>query len=208
MDLVLATKNRDKIREIKHLLRGLKTKVLSIEDYPDLPEVHEDGETLRDNAIKKAVTIAAYTGKWALADDTGLEVKVLNGAPGVYSARFAGPGCKYIDNNKKLLKLLGDLPINKRKAQFKCVMALADPQGKVHTVSGVINGYIGTRMQGTQGFGYDPVFVVPEYGKTFAQLGLKTKNQISHRGKALEKIKKVIQRTLDSVQRTGNRHKA
>ena len=196
MELVLATKNRDKIKEIKHLLRGLKVKVLSIEDYPDLPEVHEDGETLRDNAIKKAVTISAYTGKWALADDTGLAVAALDGAPGVYSARFAGPGCKYIDNNKKLLRLLADLPKSKRRAQFKCVISLADPRGKVHSVTGVINGYIGTEMKGQHGFGYDPVFVVPEYGQTFAQLGLKTKNQVSHRGQALEKIKKVIKRMI------------
>ncbi|MDD5258600.1 MAG: XTP/dITP diphosphatase [bacterium] len=196
MELVLATKNRDKIKEIKHLLRGIEVKVLSIKDYPDLPEVREDGDTLRDNAIKKAVTIAKYTGKWALADDTGLAVASLDGAPGVYSARFAGPGCKYIDNNKKLLQLLGDLPLNKRKAQFKCVIALAEPGGKVHTVSGLINGYIGTEIKGRHGFGYDPVFMVPEYGKTFAQLGLKTKNQISHRSKALEKIKKVIQRMI------------
>jgi XTP/dITP diphosphohydrolase len=196
IELVLATKNRDKIKEIKHLLRGLKVKILSIEDYPDLPEVHEDGETLRDNAIKKAVTIAAYTGKWALADDTGLAVAALDGAPGVYSARFAGPGCKYIDNNRKLLSMLDTMPKSKRKAQFTCVIALADPRGKVHSVSGVINGYIGTEMKGRHGFGYDPVFVVPEFGKTFAQLGLKTKNQISHRGKALEKIKKVIKRMI------------
>ncbi len=196
MELVLATKNRDKIKEIRHLLRGLKVKILSIEDYPDLPEVHEDGETLRDNAIKKAVTIAAYTGKWALADDTGLAVAALAGAPGVYSARFAGPGCKYIDNNKKLLRLLADLPKSKRQAQFTCVIALADPREKVHSVTGVINGYIGTELKGQHGFGYDPVFVVPEYGKTFAQLGLKTKNKISHRGRALEKMKKVIQKLL------------
>lgn len=196
MELVLATKNRDKIKEIKHLLRGLKVRILSIIDYPDLPEVLEDGKTLRENAIKKAVTIARYTGKWALADDTGLAVAALAGEPGVYSARFAGPGCKYIDNNKKLLKLLADLPKSKRKAQFKCFIALADPKGKVRTVSGVIKGYIGTEMKGQHGFGYDPVFVVPEFGKTFAQLGLKAKNQISHRGKALEKIKKVIKRLL------------
>lgn len=196
MELVLATKNKDKIKEIKYILRGLNVKILSIEDYPNLPEAHEDGETLRANAIKKAVTIAGYTSKWALADDTGLEVAVLDGAPGVYSARFAGPGCKYIDNNKKLLKLLGDLPKKKRKAQFKCVIALAEPQGTVRTVLGVINGYISTEMKGKSGFGYDPVFVAPEYGKTFAQLGLKTKNKISHRAQALEKMKKVIKKLL------------
>jgi len=196
MELVLATKNKDKIKEIRHILRGLKMKILSIENYPDLPEVREDGETLRDNAIKKAVTIAGYTGKWALADDTGLAVTALNGAPGIYSARFAGPGCKYIDNNKKLLRLLGDLPKKKRQAQFKCVMALATPRGTAHTVSGVINGYIGTGMKGKRGFGYDPVFMVPEYGKTFAQLGLPTKNKISHRAKALEKMKKVIKKLI------------
>jgi len=99
---------------------------------------------------------------------------------------------------KKLLELLGDLPKNKRKAQFKCVIALADPRGTAHSVSGVINGYIGTAMKGKHGFGYDPVFVVPEYGKTFAQLGLKAKNKISHRGKALEKIKKVIKKLINN----------
>lgn len=196
MELVLATRNKDKIKEINHLLKGLKIKILSINDYPDMPEVHEDGETLKDNAVKKAMTIAKYTGKRALADDTGLEVAALAGAPGVYSARFAGPGSKYIDNNKKLLKILGNLPKSKRKAQFKCVIALAEPRGIVRTVLGVINGYIGTEMKGTRGFGYDPVFVVPEYGKTFAQLGLSTKNKISHRGKALEKMKKVIKRLI------------
>ena len=196
MELVLATKNKDKIKEIRHILKDLKIKIFSIKDYPDLPEVREDGETLRDNAIKKAVTIAGYTGKWALADDTGLEVAALDRAPGVYSARFAGPECKYIDNNKKILKLLGDLPQKKRKAQFKCVIALADPKGKSRTVLGVINGYIGFDLKGKHGFGYDPVFMVPEYGKTFAQLGLKTKNKISHRAKALEKIKKVIKKMI------------
>lgn len=196
IELVLATKNKDKIKEIKHILKGLKIKILSIEDYPDLPEVHEDGETLKDNAIKKAVTIAKFTGKWALADDTGLEVAALDGAPGVYSARFAGPGCKYVDNNIKLLKLLGNLPKSKRQAQFKCVIALAEPRGTASTVLGVINGYIGFEMKGKNGFGYDPVFVVPEYGKTFAQLGLSTKNKISHRGKALEKMKKVIKKMI------------
>jgi len=194
MELVLATQNKDKIREIKHILRGLPVKLFSVEDYPDMPEVIEDGKTLKENAVKKAVTIARFTGKWALADDTGLEVAALDGAPGVYAARFAGPDCKYIDNNKKILRLLAGLPRSKRSAQFKCVIALADPKGKTKTVLGVIRGYIGTEMKGKNGFGYDPVFVMPKYGKTFAQLASGTKNKISHRAKALEKMKKVIKK--------------
>ncbi len=192
MELVLATRNKDKIREIKNILRGLPVKLFSVQDYPGTPEVEEDGKTLQENAIKKAATIARFTGKWALADDTGLEVAALDGAPGVYAARFAGPDCRYIDNNRKILRLMVGLPRSRRRAQFKCVIALADPKGKTKTVLGIINGYIGLEMKGKHGFGYDPVFVVPEYNKTFAQLGLKTKNKISHRALALEKMKKVL----------------
>jgi len=196
MELVLATKNKDKIREMRHILRGLPVKLFSVKDYPNMPEVVEDGKTLRENAIKKAATIARFTGKWALADDTGLEVAALDGAPGIYAARFAGPGCQYIDNNNKILRLMAKLSRSKRGAKFKCVIALADPKGKAKTVLGVIKGYIGTEMKGRNGFGYDPVFVVPAYGKTFAQLGAGIKNTISHRAIALEKMKKVIIRKL------------
>lgn len=196
-ELVLATRNKDKIKEIKNILAGLKVKILSEQDFPEMPEVEEDGMTLKENAVKKAKEIAAYTGKWALADDTGLEVKALDGAPGIYSARFAGPDCNYSDNNKKLLSLLNDLPRSKRRAQFKCVIALAGPGRQIKTAQGVINGYIGFKAEGKHGFGYDPIFVVPEYNKTFAQLGLRVKNKISHRALALAKMKKVIKQVAN-----------
>lgn len=192
MEIVLATKNKNKIREIKDILKFLRVRIHSTAEYPDMPEVEEDGQTLAENALKKAKAIAAYTGKWALADDTGLEVESLDGAPGVYSARFAGPQCSYEDNNRKLLKLLERLPKSKRKAVFKCVIALSDPLGKTQTAIGIIRGYIGSEMKGTHGFGYDPLFIVPKYGKTFAELGLTVKNKISHRAKALAKMKKVL----------------
>lgn len=193
LEIVLATKNRHKIREIKKILRGLKVKILSVEDFPDMPEVKENGKTLVANAIKKAREIAGFTGKMALADDSGLEVKALGGLPGVCSARFAGPECRYSDNNKKLLKLMRDISFKKRKAIFKCVMAVAFPGGKVRTVTGVCRGIIARGSRGRHGFGYDPVFIVPQYGKTFAQLGLGIKNKISHRAKALGKIRRILE---------------
>lgn len=202
MEIVLATKNKNKIKEIKGILKFLKARIHSIEEYPDMPEVEEDGQTLVENALKKAKEIAVYTGKWALADDTGLEVKALDGAPGVYSARFAGPQCSYEDNNRKVLRLLKGVPKNKREAVFKCVIALADPSRKAQTVTGVIKGYIGFEMKGTHGFGYDPLFVVPKYGKTFADLGLAIKNRISHRALALKKMRKVIEQLI--VEETEN----
>ena len=133
-----------------------------------------------------------HLGKWALADDTGLEVDCLKGEPGVYSARWAGINCSYADNNKKLLKELAGVPKSKRKAAFKCVIALSSPKGRVRCVEGRINGIIAEKEMGSKGFGYDPLFVVPEYGKSFAQLGSTIKNVISHRARALKKAKKLI----------------
>lgn len=192
LEIVLATRNRDKIREIKKMLNGINVRLLSLEDFPGCPEVVEDGETLEANAKKKALVVSQYTKKLSLAEDTGLEVEALSGAPGIHSARFAGDNCTYEDNNKKLLKLMQKLSLGERRAKFRCVAALARPEGEVVTCEGVCEGIIALEMKGKSGFGYDPLFLLPEYGKTFAELGEEMKNKISHRARALVKIKKII----------------
>ena len=192
LEIVLATRNQDKIREIKKMLNGIDARLLSLDDFPGCPEVKEDGETLEANAKKKAVVVSQYTKKLSLAEDTGLEVEALSGAPGIHSARFAGDNCTYEDNNKKLLKLMEKLSLGERRAKFRCVAALAKPDGEVVTCEGVCEGIIAFEMKGESGFGYDPLFLLPEYGKTFAELGEEMKNKISHRARALGKIKEII----------------
>jgi len=192
LEIVLATRNCDKIKEIKKLLNGINARLFSVEDFPGCPEVVEDGETLEANAKKKALVVSQYTKKLSLAEDTGLEVETLDGAPGIHSARFAGDNATYEDNNRKLLKLMEKLPLKERKAKFRCVAVLAKPDGGVVSCEGVCEGRIAFEMKGKSGFGYDPLFIVPEYGKTFAELGEKIKNRISHRAQAFAKIKKII----------------
>jgi XTP/dITP diphosphohydrolase len=194
--LVLSTRNEHKIAEITDILIGFPVKVVSLNNFKKVPRIIEDGKNLEENAIKKASVVAKRLKKWVLADDTGLEVDHLNGKPGVYSARWAGPGCSYADNNRKLLKLLRGVPKNKRKAKFRCVIALSDPDGNTKTVEGMILGYIAKKVKGENGFGYDPVFVVPRYEKSFAELSTTVKNKISHRSKALQKAKKLISKLL------------
>jgi len=192
LEIVLATRNRDKIREIKKMLNGINVRLLSLEDFPGCPKVVEDGETLEANAKKKALVVSQYTKKLSLAEDTGLEVEALGGAPGIHSARFAGDNCTYEDNNKKLLKVMEKLSLGERRAKFRCVAALARPEGGVVTCEGVCEGIIAFEMKGKSGFGYDPLFLLPSYGKTFAELGEEFKNRISHRAQALGKIKEII----------------
>lgn len=181
--LVLATHNRDKVVELRESLRGLPIQILSLDQFPNAPEVEEDGDTLAANAIKKALAIHAYTQLPAVADDTGLMVDALNGAPGVYSSRYAGPQATYADNVQKLLHELQGVPEMQRTAEFRTVMALV-VAGKTHLVEGKCRGRITLAPRGNNGFGYDPVFFVPELNKTFAELTLAEKNKISHRGKA------------------------
>jgi XTP/dITP diphosphohydrolase len=154
--------------------------------------VEEDGETFCDNAVKKATVIAKAIGEWALADDSGLEVDALGGAPGVYSARYAGLDHhgerNDRENNAKLLKELAGVPISRRTARFRSVIALASPEGKVWTAEGICEGYIGLEPRGEKGFGYDPLFYLPEYGLTMAELTEEEKNRISHRAKAMERF--------------------
>lgn len=194
MKLVLATKNQGKVKELAEMLRPLNLEVISIGQYPGFQEVEEDGDTFQANAIKKAVAAAEFTGELALADDSGLEVDALNGAPGVYSARFAGEPKDDAANNRKLLELLQDVPEEKRTARFRCVIAIAEPNGKVHTADGFCEGFILKELKGVGGFGYDPLFYVPAYKQTFAEIDLKEKNTISHRGKALQKAVEILQR--------------
>lgn len=187
MDLLLATRNRHKIREISGML-GADLRVLSLDDRPDAPVVIEDQPTLEGNARKKAVETAAATGLCCLADDTGLEVEALDGAPGVLSARFAGPDCDYAANNRKLLEALLGLPPERRGAAFRTVMALARPGGRVILEEGRLEGRIIEEPLGHDGFGYDPIFLVADKGKTLAQMSLIEKNAVSHRGVALSRM--------------------
>lgn len=192
MRVVLATRNKGKVRELRDMLQPFGIEVVSLVEYPGIPEVEEDGETFLANAVKKARVIATATGELALADDSGLEVDYLHGAPGVHSARFAGQHGDSKANNEKLLKLLDGVPWDKRTARFKCVIAVATPDGKVETAEGTCEGIITTEARGREGFGYDPLFYYPPYDKTFAELDLEVKNKVSHRAKALQAAKDIL----------------
>ncbi len=192
----MATGNRDKQREMKAFLRDLGVTIRTLDEFPGAPVVLEDGETCRANAGKKAVEIARFTGTLALADDTGLEVDALGGQPGVFAARYAGPQATYADNCRKLLDELEGVPSDQRGARFLTVVAISDPSSSVEFVEGVLRGRIADHCSGGHGFGYDPVFMLPELGKTLAELTLDQKNQISHRGRALAKAKDVLKRIL------------
>lgn len=185
MKIVLATNNSGKVKEINELLEPHGIKAVSMAEFPGLGEIEEDGSTFRENAIIKASAVCEHTGLMALADDSGLEVDYLDGAPGIRSARFAGEEKNDEANNKKLLNLLAGVPSEKRTARFRCVIAIAVPGGWVYTADGACEGVISNEPRGAGGFGYDPLFYLPEYGRTFAELDLETKNKISHRGRAL-----------------------
>lgn len=196
--LVIATRNRGKALEIAGLLGDvlgeLGVTATSLADYPQVPDVEENGVTFAENARTKAVTAALYTGMPALADDSGLAVEALGGLPGVRSARFAGPRASDGENNRYLLERLAGTPRQQRKASFRCVMALARPDGKVRLRSGAVKGVILEFPRGDGGFGYDPLFFVEELGRTFAELSLVEKNRFSHRGRALQAIRPLIRK--------------
>jgi XTP/dITP diphosphohydrolase len=193
-ELVLATRNPDKGRELEALLKDLGIRIRTLAEFPDAPQVEEDGETCEANATKKAVTVARYTKLPAAADDTGLMVEALGGRPGVHAARYAGDGATYEDNWKKLLRELAGVPQERRRARFVTVAAVADPKGNVSVVRGVLDGLIAEAPAGTQGFGYDPVFFVPALGKTLAQLTPAEKNRISHRAKAFAQVRELLKK--------------
>ena len=192
--LVLATHNRDKIVEIVRALEGLPLEVVSVADGLTLPDVEETGETLEANALLKARAIAEATGDPALADDTGLEVAALDGAPGVYSARYAGEGATYADNVGKLVDALAGVPRGRRGARFRTVVAFVTPDGHEETVDGVCDGDILAVPQGDGGFGYDPIFRPEGETRSFAEMSLDEKNQISHRGRAVTAARVVLEK--------------
>jgi len=199
--IVLATHNQYKVKEIMAIFTDVPIQFVTLDEFPGAPEVVEDGKTLEDNARKKAYAIARFTKEIALADDSGLEVDILDGQPGVISARFAGAGCSFADNNNKLLKLMKGVPTEHRKARFRCVMALAVPAGATQTVEGVLSGYITDRPRGEEGFGYDPVFLVPDQGKTLAELGPNLKNSLSHRYNALQAMRPILLKLRENILR-------
>jgi XTP/dITP diphosphohydrolase len=202
--VVLATRNQHKVEEIRSVLADLPITFLSLADFPELPEVVEDGATCEENAVKKAKETATRTGQWALADDTGLEVTALGGRPGVYAARYAGEQASYADNCQKLLKELKHTPAgDQRGARFLTIMALADPEGHIEVVEGELQGHITEQFYGSQGFGYDPIFYVEKADKTLAQMTLTEKNSCSHRGQALQLAKQLLTRRLAITRSVG-----
>lgn len=197
--LAIATKNSGKLREITDLLSDLHINVISMEEAGFTGDIEETGSTFEENAIIKARTVYEATGITTMADDSGLEVDCLNGAPGIYSSRFAGTGASYEAMIKKLLEMMKGVPYNRRNARFVCAIAVVGRNGEVITVRGECEGFIAEEPAGKRGFGYDPVFVVPELGLTMAQLEPGEKNRISHRGKALRMIKEILKKRPDFI---------
>jgi XTP/dITP diphosphohydrolase len=201
MRLVLATRNKNKVEELLHLLAGLDVRLSSLLDHPEVPEVVEDGATFLANAQKKAHEVASATGEWALADDSGLVVEALGGEPGVHSARYAGKQGDYAANNRKLLAEMQGVPDGKRQAAFVCTMVLASPAGQEWTATGRCDGRIIRELTGSMGFGFDPLFYVEAERATMAELPMARKNAISHRGRALAKMREIL---VDLLKKTAN----
>ncbi len=191
--IVLATRNRDKVFEMRETLAELPVKILTLDIFPSAPEVIEDGDTLEANAAKKALAIHSHTGLPALADDTGLFVDALGGAPGVYSGRYAGENASYRDNVQKLLAAMQGVPEHQRRAEFRSVIAFA-VEGEVRFIKGACAGNIGYAPKGSGQFGYDPVFIASATGRTFAEMSLAEKNDVSHRGRALSAFKEFLRK--------------
>lgn len=194
--IVIASRNKGKIAEFKELLRDLPAEILTLTDFPSIPEIQETGSSFRENALLKARAVTAATGLIALADDSGLEVDYLGGAPGVYSSRYAGRAQDDGANNRKLLAALGGVPLHKRTARFRCVIAIITPKGGEYLSEGICEGRIALAPRGEGGFGYDPLFLVPSLGKTFAELGPEVKNRISHRAQAMRNARDLLARIL------------
>jgi len=194
--ILIATKNRGKLREVRNILAGLPVAFATLDQFPDLPEPAEDADTFEGNAERKGLHYARLTGLWTLADDSGLEVDALGGAPGVYSARYAGRQGDDAANNARLIRELSKVPDEKRRARFRCAVVLASPEGVLATGCGTFEGVVVDDARGSNGFGYDPHFFVPELGMTAAELRPEQKNHISHRAGALTAIRPFIERLL------------
>lgn len=194
--IVFATENEGKMKEVRMILSDLNREVLSLKEMGLEVEIEENGTTFEENAIIKAKQIMELTGSIVLADDSGLEIDYLNKEPGIYSARYGGRDTSYKIKNQMLIDRLEGVPDEKRTARFVCVIAAALPDGKIITTRGIIEGRIGYEEQGKNGFGYDPIFYLPEYGCTTSELDIEEKNKISHRGKALREMKTKLEKVL------------
>lgn len=194
--IIFATGNQGKMREIRTILGDIDAEILSMKEAGIQVEIIEDGKTFEENAVIKAKAVAAQTDAIVLADDSGLEIDYLNKEPGIYSARYMGEDTPYSVKNQNLIDRLAGVPEEKRTARFVCAIAAVLPDGEVITTHGVIEGRIGYEEKGSNGFGYDPIFYVPEYGCSTAQLSAEQKNQISHRGKALESMKTELKKRI------------
>lgn len=195
--LILATCNEGKAKEIKNLLSDIPLEILSLNSFNRRPSIIENSSTFAGNAVKKAETVSRFYKQASMADDSGLEVEALGGKPGVLSARYSGENATDEENNAKLLKALEGVPEKERKACFRCAIAIAIPGKKTVTVEGECRGHIALKPRGSKGFGYDPLFVYEPAGKTFAELDPETKNKISHRGRALQKARTIIEELLE-----------
>jgi len=190
--IIFATSNEGKMKEIRLIMADSGYEVVSLKEAGISADIEENGTTFEENAVIKASAIAKLTGELAMADDSGLEVDYMDKAPGIYSARFLGEDTSYDIKNNYILEQLKDVPLPERSARFVCVIALADAEGKAVTKRATIEGYIGYEIRGENGFGYDPIFMVPEYDKTTAELSIEEKNEISHRAKALRAMKEEL----------------
>jgi XTP/dITP diphosphohydrolase len=199
--IVLATHNRDKREELQEALSEFTVEILSLNDFPFIGEIEEVGQTLLENSMIKAKTVHNLTQLPAIADDTGLEVEALNGAPGIYAARYAGEDVTYEDNVNKLLAEMENIPLENRKAQFRTVISFVDKDRELWT-EGTIKGIIGESAKGKNGFGYDSVFFVPELEKTFSELSIGEKNKISHRGLAMKKFRILLREYISDQSTT------
>ena len=192
MKIVLATHNRDKCAEMEAIMKDMPIQLLTLNEFPEIENIIEDGKTLVENALIKAKTVHKITHLSAIADDTGLEVDALDGKPGIYSARYSGENCSYYDNVNKLLKEMENIPPQKRSALFRTAIAYVDENMEL-TTEGVVEGVIIDVTKGIDGFGYDPVFYIPGMKKTYADMSMNEKNQISHRGKAVKNMQTFLQ---------------
>jgi XTP/dITP diphosphohydrolase len=204
LELVIATRNRGKLAEYRELLAGLPVALHSLDEYAGLPEVAETGSSFAENALLKARAAAAATGLTALADDSGLEVDYLDGAPGIYSSRYAGEGHDDSANNRKLLDALQNVPENQRRARFRCVIAIVAPRGGEYLSEGVCEGRITEAPRGESGFGYDPLFLIPSLERTFAELGAEAKNKISHRARAMQMAREMLSKLIAGREVSGS----
>ena len=199
-DVLFATRNRHKFEEVRYILASYPFQLHFLGEFPEVPLVEETGRTFEENALLKARVAFQHTGLWTLADDSGLEVDALQGAPGIYSARFASDSHDYAANNRRLLEALAHIPDSRRGAQFRCVVAIVGPNFET-TVEGIVLGRIIQHLRGEKGFGYDPLFVPEGYNRTFAELGEEVKNRISHRAQAFQEAARILLQRLSTTEK-------